>query len=64
MMRIRKRTFEHPLGTLKQWMGFTYLLTCGLVGVSAEMGLNVLVYNMKRVMKIIGTDRLLKAMTA
>jgi len=57
MMRIRKRNFEHPLGTLKQWMRSTNLLTRGLVGVSAEMGLNVLVYNMKRVMKIIGTSR-------
>ncbi len=55
MMRIRKRTVEHPFGTLKQWMGSTHFLTCKLVGVSAEMSLNVLAYNMKRVMNIIGT---------
>jgi hypothetical protein len=24
MMRIRKRTVEHPFGTLKQWMGATH----------------------------------------
>ena len=35
-----------------------------LNGVSAEMSLNVLAYNLKRVMKIIGTEGLLKAMTA
>lgn len=32
--------------------------------VSAEMSLNVLAYNMKRVMKLIGTAGLLKAMAA
>lgn len=51
MMRIRKRTVEHPFGTLKQWMGATHFLTRRLEGVSAEMSLNVLAYNMKRVMK-------------
>ena len=55
MMRIRKRTVEHPFGTLKQWMGATHFLTQKLNGVSAEMSLNVLAYNLKRVMKIIGT---------
>lgn len=64
MMRIRKRTVEHPFGTLKQWMGATHFLTRKLIGVSAEMSLNVLAYNMKRVMKILGTVGLLKAMAA
>jgi hypothetical protein len=64
MMRVRKRTVEHPFGTLKQWMGATHFLTRKLNGVSAEMSLNVLAYNLKRVMKIIGTEGLLKAMTA
>ena len=64
MMRVRKRTVEHPFGTLKQWMGSTHFLTRKLVGVSAEMSLNVLAYNMKRVMKIVGTEGLMKAMTA
>ncbi|HGK6853983.1 IS1182 family transposase ISPmo1 [Stutzerimonas decontaminans] len=64
MMRVRKRTVEHPFGTLKQWMGATHFLTRKLNGVSAEMSLNVLAYNLKRVMKIIGTEGLLKAMAA
>lgn len=42
----------------------THFLTRKLNGVSAEMSLNVLAYNLKRVMKIIGTEGLLKAMTA
>jgi hypothetical protein len=42
MMRVRERTVEHPFGTLKQWMDATRLLNRKLVGVSAEMSLNVL----------------------
>lgn len=64
MMRVRKRTVEHPFGTLKQWMGATHFLTRKLAGVNAEMSLNVLAYNLKRVMKIIGTQHLMKALTA
>lgn len=64
MMRVRKRTVEHPFGTLKQWMGATHFLTRKLAGVSAEMSLDVLAYNLKRVMKIIGAHHLMKALTA
>ncbi|SHN13877.1 Transposase [Pseudomonas asturiensis] len=64
IMRVRKRTVEHPFGTLKQWMGATHFLTRRLEGVSAEMSLNVLAYNMKRVMKILGTSSLMKAFSA
>ena len=39
MMRIRKRTVEHPFGTLKHWMGATHFLTRKLQGVSTEMSL-------------------------
>jgi hypothetical protein len=64
MMRVRKRTVEHPFGTLKQWKGATHFLTRKLAGVSAEMRLNVLAYNLKRVMKIIGANGLMKALSA
>ena len=64
VVQVRKRTVEHPFGTLKQWMGATHFPTRKQNGVSAEMSLNVLAYNLKRVMKIIGTEGLLKAMTA
>ncbi|MBU0812554.1 MAG: IS1182 family transposase [Gammaproteobacteria bacterium] len=63
MMRVRKRTVEHPFGTLKQWMGATHFLTRRLPGVGAEMSLNVLAYNLKRVMNILGTSNLMKAMS-
>jgi hypothetical protein len=44
--------------------GATHFLTRKLAGVSAEMNLNVLAYNLKRVMKIIGANGLMKALTA
>jgi hypothetical protein len=47
MMRVRKRTVEHPFGTFKQWMGATHFLTRKLAGVSTEMSLNVLAYNLE-----------------
>lgn len=64
MMRVRKRTVEHTFGTLKQLMGATHFLTRKLAGVSTEMSLNVLAYNLKRVMKIIGANGLTKALSA
>jgi transposase len=64
IMRVRKRTVEHLFGTLKQWMGAAHFLTRKLAGVSAEMSLNVLAYNMKRVMKIMGANGLMKALSA
>lgn len=61
LMRVRRRTVEHPFGTLKDWMGATHFLTRGLDRVSTEMSLHVLAYNMKRVMKILGIGSLMAA---
>ena len=61
-MRIRRQTVEHPFGTLKAWMGSTHFLTKTLKRVSTEMSLHVLAYNLKRVMKILGTTALMEAM--
>jgi transposase len=60
-MGIRRATVEHPYGTLKAWMGATHFLTKTLDHVSTEMSLHVLAYNMKRVINLIGTKRLLEA---
>ncbi|KGE69596.1 MULTISPECIES: IS1182 family transposase [Pseudomonas] len=64
MMRVRRQTVEHPFGTLKYWMGATHFLTRTLHRVSTEMSLHVLAYNLKRVMKILGSDALMKAIKA
>ena len=64
LMRVRRRTVEHPFGTLKDWMGATHFLTRGLNRVSTEMSLHVLAYNMKRVIKILGIGSLVAAIGA
>ena len=63
-IRIRRQTAEHPFGTLKLWMGSAHFLTKTLDRVSTEMGLHVLAYNLKRVMRILGNEALMKAMRA
>jgi len=60
-MQIRRATVEHPYGTLKAWMGSTHFLTKTLDHVSTEMSLHVLAYNMKRVINLVGTKKLLEA---
>jgi hypothetical protein len=62
--RVRRRTAEHPLGTLKAWMGATHFLTKTIPRVSTEMSLHVLAYNMKRAMQIVGIVPLLAAIRA
>jgi transposase len=63
-MRLRRQTVEHPFGTLKLWMGSAHFLTRTLHRVSTEMSLHVLAYNLKRVMKLLGTRALMEAMMA
>lgn len=63
-MRVRRQTAEHPYGTIKAWMGATHFLTKTLGRVSPEMSLHVLAYNLKRVMKILGTGALIEAIRA
>ena len=60
-MRVRRRTVEHPFGTIKSWMGATHFLTKRLNRVSTEMSLHVLAYNLKRVMKLLGVGALVEA---
>jgi len=62
-MAIRRQTAEHPFGTIKCWMGATHFLMRRLRKVSTEMALNVLAYNIKRVIAIVGVGALLEAMT-
>lgn len=61
-MTVRRRTVEHVFGTFKHWMGYTHFLTRRLRGVGTEMSLNVLAYNLKRVLSILGFDKMMRAM--
>jgi transposase len=64
MMRIRRQTVEHPFGTIKAWMGATHFLTRTIERVSTEMSLHVLAYNLKRVIKLLGSEAVVRAIRA
>lgn len=60
-MRARRRTVEHPFGTIKAWMGHTHFLMKRLPNVKTEISLHILAYNLKRVMQILGPGPLMAA---
>ncbi len=60
-MGVRRRTAEHPFGTLKAWMGSAHFLTRTLEKVRTEMSLHVLAYNVKRAIAILGVGPLMQA---
>ncbi|WP_373006527.1 IS1182 family transposase [Hyphomonas sp.] len=60
-MKIRRRTVEHPFGTIKSWMGATHFLTKTLTNVKTETSLQVLAYNLKRMIAIFGVGPLIRA---
>ena len=61
-MRSRRKTVEHPFGTIKAWTGSAHLLTRRLKNVKTEISLHVLAYNLKRVIAILGAKPLMAAM--
>ena len=63
-MRERRETVEHPFGTIKARMGATHFLMKTLPRVATEMALHVLVYNLTRVMNILGVRPLVAAIQA
>lgn len=52
---------EHPFGTVKRHHGAYYLLCKGKEKAEAEMGLSFLVYNLKRAINMVGTEKLIEA---
>jgi transposase len=64
LMRVRRSTVEHVFGTIKSWMGATHFLTRGLANVRTETSLQVLAYNLKRVISIVGITPLMAAIRA
>ncbi len=63
-MHVRRETVEHPFATLKMRRGATHFLMKTLPKVATEMALNVLAYNLTRVMNIVGIRPLLVAIRA
>ena len=62
--RLRRRTVEHPFGTIKSWMGATHFLTKTLGRVRTEMSLHVLAYNLRRLMSLLGVEGAMAVMKA
>ena len=52
----RKEIVEHPFGTIKRNLGYTYFLQKKIEKVSAEFSFICFTYNFKRVLNILGID--------
>lgn len=57
--RQRQCIVEHPFGTIKRNLGYTYFLRKGLEQVQAEASLICLAYNLKRAINILGVGGLI-----
>jgi hypothetical protein len=62
-MRLRKQLCEHPFGTIKRALGYDHFLLKGLEKVRAEWSLITLVYNLKRVLKLLSFEKLMAAVS-
>ncbi|MFH1014293.1 MAG: transposase, partial [Thermoplasmatota archaeon] len=61
---VKKRNCmcEHPFGTIKRGFNQGYLLLKGLRKVGGEMGFTMIAYNMRRVINILGVNKLMEFM--
>jgi transposase len=59
LMRLRSGTAEHPFGNLKAMLAGGFLVRT-LPKVKGEMALGVLTYNLKRVLTILGFEKLMQ----
>ena len=53
---------EHPYGTIKWLMGYPRFLLSGMRKAKAELALEVMSYNLKRVVNILGVAAVLHAL--
>jgi transposase len=59
LYRKRQQIVEHPYGTIKRQWGFSYILTKkGISRASADVGLIMTAYNLRRMINIIGIKEL------
>ena len=57
---LRQQIVEHPFGTIKRQWGFDHVLMKGLKRNQAEFGLIFSVYNLRRILSILGISELKK----
>lgn len=58
LYKKRQELVEHPFGSVKRAFGFTHFLTTGTENVRTESVLHFLAYNLKRVINIVGVQKL------
>jgi transposase len=64
-MRLRRCTVEHPFATLKyRIFGHPRLLLRGLAGARIEIGLATMAYNLKRIINVLGGQKVATALAA
>lgn len=56
----RKAVVEHPFGTIKRHLGFTYFTRTGIEAVRSEFHFISFIYNFKRVTNIVGVKKLVE----
>lgn len=61
ILRLRQELVEHPFGTIKRGFQQGHLLLKGLRKTTGEMGLTLTAYNLRRLLNIAGTKRLVVA---
>lgn len=54
---------EHPFGTMKRAMGFSYFLLRGIKKVTGEVALMCLGYNIKRAKNLLGFEKMMELMS-
>ncbi len=62
LLKERKKLAEHPFGTIKRTMDQGYFLMKGTKKVTTEISLTVLAYNLKRVINIMGVEKMIMSM--
>lgn len=64
LYKMRQMLSEHPFGTVKRNLGYTYFLMRGNEKVKCETYMHFLAYNFKRVINILGITQFLDALKA
>lgn len=60
IFKKRKCLAEHPFGTVKRAFGYTYFLTRRTESVRAESCMHFFIYNLKRVLQIMGIQEVIQ----
>lgn len=64
LYKQRQMLGEHPFGTVKRALGFSYFLTRGNASVKAESYMHFFTYNLIRVINVVGVEELTRRLKA